>query len=330
MRLLRFVVILVLFVALAGAAAAYSLLNRPYQGFTGERFIDIPKGSSTTTIARMLAGNGVVRQDWVFLLARVVSPRTKLQAGEYKFDKPATPLQVFSRIARGDIFYFVVVAPEGQNMFDIAATLERMGIFPAAKFLAAARDTSIIRDLDPQAQSLEGYLWPDTYHVTKTTTPEQLCLIMTRKFRATWSALHTNADVHRTVTLASLVEREARVPKDRPLVASVFRNRLTLGMRLDCDPTTVYAALLEHRYRGVIHRSDLDNPNPYNTYQNAGLPPGPIANPGLSSLQAALAPADTKYLYFVVDPNGSGAHTFSESLAKHNAAAATYRRALNR
>jgi UPF0755 protein len=163
----------------------------------------------------------------------------------------------------------------------------------------------------------------------RTTTPAQLCLAMTRKFRAVWKNIGSDADIHQTVTLASLVEREARVAGDRPLVASVFKNRLAQGMKLDCDPTTVYAALLEGRYRGAIHRSDLDSLNPYNTYQHPGLPPGPIANPGLSSLKAAIAPAETKYLYFVAKPDGSGGHTFSESLAKHAAAAELYRHAQN-
>ena len=149
---------------------------------------------------------------------------------------------------------------------------------------------------------------------------------MTSEFRTQWQALHASADMHRTVTLASLVEREAKLPQERARVASVFHNRLKLGMKLDCDPTTVYAALLEDRYRGVIHRSDLDSKNPYNTYQHPGLPPGPIANPGLRSLQAALEPAKTPFLFFVAKPDGSGGHNFSESLRQHEAAVTQYRK----
>jgi UPF0755 protein len=133
--------------------------------------------------------------------------------------------------------------------------------------------------------------------------------------------------VHDAVTLASLVEREARLPEERPLVASVFQNRLRVGMRLDCDPTTVYAALLEGRYRGVIHQSDLASENPYNTYRHDGLPPGPIANPGLGSIKAALSPETTAHLYFVAKADGSGGHTFTDSLQKHEAAVAEYHRA---
>lgn len=159
--------------------------------------------------------------------------------------------------------------------------------------------------------------------------------MMTNEFRAQWQSLDSSGasggvSAHDTVTLASLVEREARLPEERPRVASVFANRLRIGMRLQCDPTTVYAALLEGRYRGVIHQSDLESTNPYNTYQHAGLPPGPIANPGLSAIKAALTPDDTPYLYFVAKADGSGGHTFSESLAKHDVAVAQYHHATNR
>jgi UPF0755 protein len=326
MKIFKFLLLLLL---LAVVAAGYGLyvLNQPYQGFAGEKFIDIPKGTSTNTIANLLEANGVVRHDYLFLLARSLSPGAVLQAGEYKFSKPASALQVFSRIAHGDIFYMEVTVPEGQNMFDIAAHVKALGTISEKQFLAAARDASSIRDLDPEAPSLEGYLWPDTYRVVRTTTAQQLCAAMTHKFRATWKTLGTNADIHKTVTLASLVEREARVPGDRPLVASVFHNRLLAGIKLDCDPTTVYAALIEGRYRGKIYRSDLDNASEWNTYQHAGLPPGPIANPGLDALKAALHPADSAYLYFVAKPDGSGAHTFSETLAQHEAATAAYRHA---
>lgn len=324
--------LLLILLSLGVAAFGYGLylVNRPYQGFRGEKFVDIPRGTSTSTIAKVLEANGVVQHDYLIFLARSVSPRAVLQAGEYRFAEPATPLQVFRRIARGDIFYMEVTVPEGQNMFDIAANVTKLRTFSAQQFLAAARDPSSIRDLDPEAPSLEGYLWPDTYRVTRTTTAQQLCAAMTHKFRATWKSLNTNADVHKTVTLASLVEREARAPGDRPLVASVFQNRLRIGMKLDCDPTTVYAALLTGRYRGKIFRSDLGNVSEWNTYKHAGLPPGPIANPGLSALKSALHPADSDYLYFVVKPDGSGSHTFSATLAAHEAATAIYRHGQNR
>jgi len=312
--------------AVAVGAIAFYLTSRSFMGFEGERFIDIPKGTSTRGIAALLQREGVIRNEWVFLGARALSPGTRLQAGEYRFNQPASAQEVLSRIGRGDIFYLELVVPEGQNMFDIAQDVKRLHVFSDAAFLKAARDVTTIRDLDPQATSLEGFLWPDTYRLARTTTPAQLCSVMTKRFRAKWKELNATANVHKVVTLASLIEREARMPADRPLVSSVFRNRLTEGMKLDCDPTTVYAALLEGRYRGKIYRSDLDNESAYNTYRHAGLPPGPIANPGLSSLKAALHPADTHYLYFVAKPDGSGGHTFSATLAEHSEATAAYRR----
>jgi UPF0755 protein len=249
-----------------------------------------------------------------------------LPAGEFRFATPASTLDVYARIARGDVFFYELKIPEGLNMFDIATVVESLGLTPSREFLAAARDASLIRDLDPAAPTLEGYLFPDTYRVTHHTSAHELCRILTQRFRAEWKRLDTAADVHQTVTLASLIEKEAAVPEDRPLIASVFRNRLNIGMKLDCDPTTVYAALIEGRYRGTIHQSDLASRNSYNTYQHAGLPPGPIANPGLASLRAALKPADTDYLYFVARADGSGRHQFSKDIVAHREAATRYRR----
>lgn len=313
---------------LAAGYIAYQV-TEPYQGYSNEKFIELSKGTPTRRLADTLQSQGIVRQSWLFLAARALSPRARLQAGEYRFDHPVSPLDVFRKIVKGDVYFVEVTIPEGQNMFDIAATVAKTHLISEADFLKAARNPALIHDLDPQAKTLEGYLWPDTYHLVRTTTAAQLCSAMTKKFRAKWKSLNSRVDVHNTVTLASLVEREARVSGDRALVASVFTNRLKRGIKLDCDPTTVYAALLESRYRGKIYRSDLDNKSAYNTYQNPGLPPGPIANPGLLALKAALAPADTNYLYFVAKPDGSGGHVFSETLAQHTAAAALYHRAQN-
>lgn len=321
----RFFGLLVL-VALAAAGYAFYQLSQPYGSFPQAVFIEFPRGTGTTEMAARLESKGILKNRWLLLAARAVRGG-HLQAGEYKFDKPASALDVYSRIARGDIYYLELLVPEGFNMFDIAAAVESLGFMKGAAFLAAARNPAAIHDLDPDAKTLEGYLFPNTYRVYRHTTPQQLCRQMTGEFRARWKQLETDAGVHQTVTLASLVEREARRADERPQVASVFANRLRIGMKLDCDPTTVYAALLEHRYTGVIHRSDLESENPYNTYKHTGLPPGPIANPGLSSLRAALAPAATKYLYFVARADGSGGHRFSESLAAHEAAVAAYRKA---
>jgi UPF0755 protein len=318
--------VFLLVLLLAGTAGGYVLyrLSQPYQGFSEPVFVEFPHGTSTGQMATVLAEKGVIQDRWLFLAARVVRRGSHLQAGEYRFEKAASALDVFGRIARGDIYYMELLIPEGYNMFDIAGAVERLGTIKASAFLAAARNPAMIQDLDPKAQSLEGYLFPNKYRVYRHTTAQQICRQMTNEFRARWEALGAKADVHRTVTLASLVEREAKLPEERPKVSSVFQNRLKLGMKLDCDPTTVYAALLENRYRGVIHRSDLDNQSPYNTYQHTGLPPGPIANPGIRSLNATLAPDDTAYLFFVAKADGSGGHNFSESLRQHEAAVAEY------
>ena len=327
MKIFFRLVLFLMFIALVAGGYIYYQLARPYKSFGDTVFVDFPKGTSSDEMSEILAGKGVIARPWQFLAARALSRGTTLQAGEYQFTKPASTLDVFDRIARGDIFYYSLVVPEGQNMFDIAASVQKLGVFTAKDFLKAARDPKLIRDLDRTAPSLEGYLFPDTYRLNRSTTAPHLCRLMTGKFRDAWKDLDIHEDVHATVTLASLVEREARLPSERPTIASVFRNRLKIGMKLDCDPTTVYAALLEGRYRGTIYRSDLDSPNAYNTYRNAGLPPGPIANPGVGSLKAALNPADTEILYFVAKGDGSGSHTFSGTLAAHEAATAEYRRA---
>ena len=326
MRLARTTARLLLLAVLAGGFLTFRL-SRPYQGFQGQTFVDIPRGASTATMAVMLAKAGVVRSRWDFLLARLVKRGRVLQAGEYRFERPASPTEVLGRIARGDIFYYELVVPEGKNMFDIAAGVEDLGLFKASRFLAAARNPALIRDLDPLAPSLEGYLFPDTYKLSRHTTPEGLCRLMTAKFREAWASLMRNEDIHRTVTLASLVEKESKLAAERPKIAAVFENRLHIGMKLDCDSTTIYAALLDGRYSGVIHRSDLDSTHPYNTYRHAGLPPGPIANPSLASIRAVDAPDHTDALYFVLRPGDSGAHEFSANIAAHEAAAARFRRA---
>lgn len=309
----------------------------PYRGFQNDAFVDIPRGTGTRGIAEALAKAGVVRYPWQFLLVRAVRPSAKLQAGEYRFSNAASAREVFNRIVRGDIYYFEFTVPEGSNMFDIAHELEAQKVLAAADFLRAAADPAPIADLAPKAKNLEGFLFPSTYRLTNGVTAEQLVRQMTGEFRKQWKKLSddasavepSKANIQHVVTLASLVEKETGVADERPLVASVFANRLTKGMRLECDPTTIYAALLENRYRGAIHKSDLARANPYNTYQNAGLPPGPIANPGAASLAAALAPAETKYLFFVAAPEG-GSHRFSENIAQHEKAVVEYRHAAQR
>lgn len=321
----RLFIILLLLVAL-GAGAAWYAVGRPSKGYDKEAFVDIPPGTATGGIALLLKKQGVIQAEWQFLAARALQPKATLQAGEYRFDKAMSPVEVLGKIARGEVFYYEIRIPEGAHIWDIAAEVGRLGFVPQADFLKAAQNPALIRDLAPSATSLEGYLFPSTYRVTRRTTPQQICRQMVDQFRKAWKqAGGRTRRVHETVTLASLVEKETAVPAERARVASVYANRLRLGMKMDCDPTVIYAALLEDRYRGAIYRSDLDNPHPYNTYRNPGLPPGPIANPGAAALKAALDPADTNYLFFVAKPDGSGGHVFSKGIGAHNAAVQAYR-----
>lgn len=323
--------------ALVGAGIVLllaSTLAMGYQGFPTPVILEFPKGTTTSAMAQQLADAGVVRYPWQFVLARLLHPAFRLQAGEYQFTHPDTTWSVFDRIVRGDIFFYQLTVPEGSNMFDISNSLSAFDFLKPADFLKAAQDPSLIRDLAPQAPTLEGYLFPSTYRLTRSTTARDLCRMMTDQFRKRWRQLQSKSAAsgppNQIVTLASLIEKETAIGTERPVVASVFQNRLRLGMPLDCDPTTIYAALLEDRYRGAIYRSDLASGNAYNTYQHTGLPPGPIANPGLASLQAALSPAATDYLYFVAKADGSGGHQFSKTSDEHNRAVQVYRHNLRK
>ncbi len=326
--LFRLVAAVVLAGALLAAGVAF-LLTRPYRGFSQDVFLDFAKGTSTAAMADQLAGKGVIRDRWEFLAVRALQPKARLQAGEYRFAMPASVWTVFNRIVRGDVFYYEVTIPEGSNIFDIAQTVGELGFIKSEDFLKAARNPALISSLAPTAPSLEGYLFPSTYRLTRSTTAAQVCQMMVEQFKQRWKELQRAGkpvEVNRTVTLASMVEKETGVAQERPRVASVLLNRLRLGMPLECDPTTIYAALLENRYHGVIHKSDLANTNAYNTYQHAGLPPGPIPNPGAASLEAAIAPAQTDFLFFVARPDGSGGHNFSATLAEHNRHVLEYRK----
>jgi UPF0755 protein len=321
---------ILLVLAMIVAGAAYFSLSTPYQAFTQPVILEFPKGTSTQSMGQQLAAAGVIHYPWQFLAARALHPKGRLMAGEYEFTREASTLTVFNRIARGDVFFYEVTVPEGSNIFDIAGIVGRVGFLKSADFLKAARDPAPIRDIAPSASTLEGYLFPSTYRITRSTTVQQLCRMMTDQFRKHWRELQNPAQaaaLPEIVTLASLIEKETAVPEERPVVASIYLNRLRLGMKLECDPTTIYAALLEGHYRGVIHRSDLDNTNPYNTYRHAGLPPGPIANPGVLSLKAALSPAQTDYIFFVAKADGSGGHHFSRTMAEHGQAVQEYRHA---
>ena len=320
--------VLLLLLGCAGWFGANYILSKPYRGFEGDKLIDIERGSGSRQIAKQLTDAGVIQNEWYFLTARAMHPRTALQAGEYQFEKPASVLEVYDRLRRGDIYTFDFTVPEGSNLWDIARLLELHGVMKEGDFLKAASDPAIIADIAPEAESLEGYLFPATYRLTHKTTAKELCRMMVEQFKKQWKALGGQGAPHPVLTLASLVEEETGVPSERAIVAGVFSNRLQKGMTLACDPTVVYAALLEGKYRGTIHKSDLERRHPYNTYLNNGLPPGPITNPGKASIDAAMHPAQTDALYFVARADGPG-HVFSSTAAAHIRAVQSYRAKAN-
>jgi UPF0755 protein len=293
----------------------------------GQKFVMLRPGYSTRHVARELKAAGVIRDAHAFVLWHAFHRRPPLKAGEYLFDHDANAIAIHSRLAHGDIYFHTVVIPEGFNMFDIAAAIEAAGLGSAQEFLkVATSDTALISDLAPGATSLEGYLFPNTYEFTRTQSMHDMAAAMVKEFRRTTNEIGLNGNVERTVTLASIIEKETAVPDERPEVASVYHNRLTDRIPLQADPSVIYAELLKGTYSGALHHNDMSFDSSYNTYHHAGLPPGPIANPGKSSLEAALHPAATHYLYFVSD--GNGHHRFSDSLEEHNRNVAALRRAV--
>jgi UPF0755 protein len=294
-------------------------------------FLLLHPGYSTRRIAAELKKAGVIRNERFFWLWHVLHPKPSLKAGEYLFERAATLPQVYGRIARGDIYFHVVTIPEGYTMFDIAKAMEDAGLGPAADFLQVAEtQRQLISDLAPGAKSLEGYLFPNTYRFTRTQTLEEMAAEMVHQFRQVAQQIGLtaggNSDVSKVVTMASIVEKETAAPEERPLVASVYYNRLTRNMALDADPSVIYAELLSGTYQGSLHHADLAVNSPYNTYRFPGLPLGPIGNPGKSALEAALHPESTTFLYFVSD--GNGHHRFARSLEEHNRNVAAYRHSL--
>jgi UPF0755 protein len=293
----------------------------------GQKFVMLRPGYSTRRIARELKSAGIIHSSYAFVLWHSFHRRPSLKAGEYLFDHEANAIEVHNRLARGDVYVHTVVIPEGFNMFDIAKAIEDAGLGSSQDFLKiASTDTAMISDLAPQATSLEGYLFPNTYNFTRTQSMREMAAEMVKQFRQVASEIGLNQDMQRTVTLASIIEKETAVPAERPEVAGVYANRLNSGVPLQADPSVIYAELLQGTYGGALHHGDMQFNSLYNTYRHAGLPPGPIANPGKTSLQAALHPEQTKFYYFVSD--GNGHHRFATTLEEHNRNVAALRRVM--
>jgi UPF0755 protein len=330
---LRRFLILVLLAALgAGGWLAWALLTPVTP--EGQKFVLLRPGYSTRRIAAELEAAGVIRSRLGFVLWHRIHRKQSLKAGEYLFDKTARILDVHDRLVRGDIYVHTVVIPEGLTMFDIAQAVQDAGLGSSQEFLAVAKsNTELISDLAPDAKSLEGYLFPNTYEFTRTQSMKEIAAAMVRQFREVAEQIGLTAsgrgtDVQKTVTMASIIEKETAVPEERSVVASVYYNRLARNVALQADPSVIYAELLNGNYAGALHHSDMQFQSAYNTYTHPGLPPGPIGNPGRSSLEAALHPAQTDYFYFVSD--GNGHHRFSRSLEEHNQNVAKLRQAVQR
>jgi UPF0755 protein len=327
-KLLLALVMVGVAVAAVGALLANELrrrLQEPFKGYdTAEVFVEIPQGAGSPEIRRRLLDAGVVSDDFILRAAMWWSGRSRaLQAGEYRFDQPMSPLAVVEKIASGDVYTQRLTFPEGLTIAEMAGVFESRGFGAARAFIKAASDASLVRDLDPKATDLEGYLFPETYSLPRRADASRVVAMMVDRFRASYDeTLRARAEAQQmttrqVVTLASLVEKETARPDERPLVAAVYRNRLQRGMGMQADPTVVYALTKAGKYDGNIRREDLNFNSPYNTYRYPGLPPGPIAAPGRASLEAALTPADVPYLYFVSRNDGS--HVFSTTLKEHNA-----------
>jgi UPF0755 protein len=310
--------------------AAWWAIFVPF-GPSAETFVDIPPGSSSTHIARQLQSAGVIRSQFAFDLWRWVR-RGKLKAGEYRFDHPVRLPEVYARIERGEVYTVAVTVPEGASIFEVANRLEQAGISSREDFLnEQPRLASLVSEIDPQAKTLEGYLFPDTYKFPRHTSTSQIASTMVKRFRTIATEIGLKENVHDVVTLASLVERETALESERPLVASVFENRLAKHMPLMTDPSVIYGLEVRDQWRGTIYRTDLKRDTPYNTYIHAGLPPGPIANPGLPSLRAAMNPPQTNYLYFVAaGANPQGKSLFATTLEEHTKNVSGYRHAMKK
>jgi UPF0755 protein len=301
---------------------------------TGQKFVMLRPGYSTRRIANELESAGVIRSRLAFVLWHRVHAKQSLKAGEYLFDKTANVMDVHQRLVRGDIYVHTVVIPEGFTIFDIANAIQDAGLGSSQEFLDVARsNVELISDFAPEAKSLEGYLFPNTYEFTRTQSLKDIAAAMVKQFRQVSEQIGLTkagqgTDVQKTVTMASIIEKETAVPEERSIVASVYYNRLARNIALQADPTVIYAELLNGTYAGALHHSDMGFQSAYNTYAHPGLPPGAIGNPGRTSLEAAMHPAQTDYFYFVSD--GNGHHRFSRSLEEHNQNVAKLRQAVQR
>jgi UPF0755 protein len=314
---------------LAALLSAFLLFDTHPTGSWEGKLVLVPKGSPLPEVVGILREGGILPYPPAFrALVLLTFSGRRLHYGEYAFPTPPSAFEAWRRLVRGDVIKYEVTVPPGANLYDVAEWLEEKKLVQAEAFLATAASPDVLRRLEIPGESAEGYLFPDNYIFVKPVTPEEILGFMVRQFRrkippdAEKRAREDGLSLHQVVTIASIIEKETRVEEEKPIVSAVIRRRLALGMPLQMDPTVIYGV---KRFDGTVTRKDLRTAGPYNTYLNRGLPPGPIANPGLAALAAALSPAKEEYLFFVSRNDGS--HTFSRTLPEHNRAVERFRRA---
>lgn len=300
--------------------------DTPATSESQEKIVTVHQGQNFTTTSAMLQAAGLIRHPLKFkLIARIKGYDKQIKAGEYSLSSSMSPTRILEIMIRGKVHLYKLTIPEGYNLRQIAASIARAGLGTERDFLRAATSPRLVQQKGIQAETFEGYLFPDTYYFPKDVTPETIVSQMVSRFRSVFTpawkkqAERLGFSVHQVISLASIIEKETGVPEERPTISSVFHNRLQRRMRLESDPTVIYAI---PNFDGNITRKHLITPTPYNTYKIQGLPPGPIANPGLGAIEAALYPAETRFLYFVSKKNGT--HKFSTNLSDHNRAVRKY------
>ena len=340
MKRLILLIILVGVLAVAGFGAwTYSDLHKPFAHAKTGQYIDIPKGSSPSSIIQKLATEGIIKHEWPLkLYLKATGKGSTLKAGEYDFPSPISPLGALAKLQQGQRRLNRITIIEGWTRWDIARAMMQVrefGLTSEAQALELMNNVSLISDIDPEARNLEGYLFPDTYEFSPETTAAELVEMMVKRFRGVWKpdwtdrASSLSFTPRQIVTTASIIETEAKLADERPLVASVIYNRLQKDIPLAVDSSVIYASKLEGkwRYDGKVYRSDIERRSPYNTRLYAGLPPGPVASPGESSLKAALNPATSDYLYYVRNPDrDDGAHNFYSNGAEFETGVQALRR----
>lgn len=322
-RILLIVSLVILVIAAVGAVWVYRDLHTPIRHSKQGHYVEIPRGSSPTAVVSKLAAEGIIKHKWPLMLyLKFTSNGSQLKAGDYDFPSPISPLSVFARLRTGEQRLIRLTVVEGWTRWDISNAMFKipeLHLTDPAAALPLMNNVSLISDLDPTARNLEGYLFPDTYDFPPDTKPAAVIAILVKRFRKEWKpewsqqASRLSLSPREVVTTASLIETEAKLSDERPLIASVIYNRLKVGMALAVDSSVIYASKLEGKWRndGKVYKSDVERRSPYNTRLRSGLPPGPIASPGKSSLEAALSPAQTDYLYYVREPSrDDGAHNF--------------------